>query len=619
VPEGLPAIVTIALSAAVQRMSGRSLIVRRLNAVETLGRVTVVCCDKTGTLTQNRMAVQAVAGGALEWDGEPPDAARLRDPDIAEVLTIGAVCNDAVIVDAASRTTLGGHTEGALVLAAADAGLDPASLREAYPRVAELPFSTERGFMAVVCRHAEHGLVLMIKGAPETIVDFCDRRLTHGRIEPLDAGGRDGALEVSDRIAYEAMRVLAMAYAPLQAMPDAAALERPHGCILAGLVGMTDPLRPEVRPAVARCEAAGVRVVMATGDHRSTAVAIARQLGLGFARRSVLEGRDLDRMSDDELREALPRIRVFARVTPEHKLRIIAAMQSRGEVVAMTGDGVNDAPAVKRADVGIAMGHTGTEVTRQASAIILGDDSFVSIVRAIEEGRGVRRNLRRAVGFLLGGNLGETLFVLGATLLGGEVPLTPVHLLLVNLFTDALPVMALAAAPAGPDAFTGAPSGELFDAEFYRGVVRRGVVTGLAATAIHTLARAWSPRDYRAMTFAGLVASQLVQAQTWRRGEPGDAFFAQALGTSWGALGLLTAVPALRRPLGLGMLGPLSWAAILGVSLGADRFIAWRPPLLGAASAGAAASLRVRSNGMLLRGPHAMNNKHRADDKGGGL
>jgi magnesium-transporting ATPase (P-type) len=279
-------------------------------------------------------------------------------------------------------------------------------------------------------------------------------------------------------------------------------------------------------------------------------------------------------MSDEALQAALPRIRVFARVTPEHKLRIIAAMQARGDVVAMTGDGVNDAPAVKRADVGIAMGHTGTEVTRQASSIILGDDSFVSIVRAIEEGRGVRRNLRRAVGFLLGGNLGETLFVLGATLIGGEVPLSPVHLLLVNLFTDALPVMALAAAPAAPDGFAGPPAGELFDADFYRGVVRRGAVTGLAATVIYALARAWSPGDYRGMTFAGLIASQLMQAQRWRRGEPGDAFFTGALGTSWAALGLLTAVPALRRPLGLGMLGPLGWATVLGVGLGADRLVA---------------------------------------------
>jgi Ca2+-transporting ATPase len=573
VPEGLPSIVTIALTAAVQRMGRRSLIVRRLNAVETLGRVTVVCCDKTGTLTQNRMTVQAVAGGALRWDGETAGEARLRAPDVAQALTIGAVCNDAALVAGAARTTVGGHTESALLLAAADAGLDPTALRAAYARIAELPFSTERGFMAVVCRHAVHGLVLMVKGAPETVVDFCDRRLLDGDVAPFDDAARAQALELSDRIAYEAMRVLAMAYAPLEAVPGAGALAAPRGCILAGLVGMTDPIRPEVRPAVARCEAGGVRVVMATGDHRSTAVAIARQLGLGFARAGVLEGRDLDRMSDDELAAALPRMRVFARVTPEHKLRIITTMQARGDVVAMTGDGVNDAPAVKRADVGIAMGHTGTEVTRQASAIVLGDDSFVSIVRAIEEGRGVRRNLRRAVGFLLGGNMGETLFMLGATLIGGEVPLAPVHLLLVNLFTDALPVMALAAAPAPPDAFGARPEGELFDAAFQRGVVRRGIVTGLAATAIYTMARRWSPRDYRSMTFAGLIAAQLVQAQNWRRGEAADAFFTGALSASWAGLGLLTTVPALRRPLGLQVLGPLGWAAVLGVSLAADRVL----------------------------------------------
>jgi len=572
IPEGLPTIVTIALSAAVQRMSRRSLIVRRLSAVETLGRVTVVCCDKTGTLTQNKMAVRAIAVGRLEWAGRHPAWGSI-DQDTRQVLTIGAVCNDAILVDAGGRATLGGSTEGSLLLAAADAGLDPAGLRETYHRETELPFSTDRGFMAVVVRHSELGVVLMVKGAPETVIEFCDRRLLDGTSSPLDAAGKSQALTVSDRMAYEAMRVLGMAYRPLDSVPSPESLEQPHQCIFAGLVGMSDPLRPEVRDAVDRCQRDGVRVVMATGDHRSTAIAIARQLGLVFAREGVLDGAQLEALTDQELAALLPRTHVFARVTPEQKLRIVSAMQAAGEVVAMTGDGVNDAPAVKRADVGIAMGHTGSEVTRQASSIVLGDDSFVAIVDAIEEGRGVQRNLRRSIGFLLGGNLGEALFMLSATLLAGEVPLLPLHLLLVNLFTDALPVMALAALPSTPDQVGPQERENIFDRAFYRDALRRGLVTGVATTAIHGLGRQAAPATRRSMSLAGLVASQLIQAHNWTSGGRGDRFFYASQGISWAALVGVMTLPPLQRVFGTISLSPLAWAQILGVSLATDRIL----------------------------------------------
>jgi Ca2+-transporting ATPase len=578
IPEGLPAIVTIALSAAVQRMSRRALIVRRLSAVETLGRVTVICCDKTGTLTQNKMAVRAIAAGRLDWAGESPAWSSIHQ-DARQVLTIGAVCNDATLVDPGGRAIVGGSTEGGLLLAAADAGLDPVGLREAYPRETELPFSTDRGFMAVVVRHPEFGVVLMIKGAPETIIEFCDWRLLDGTAVPFDAAGKAEALTVSDRMAYEAMRVLGMAYRPLDGVPSPESLERPQQCIFAGLVGMSDPLRPEVRDAVDRCQRAGVRVVMATGDHRSTAIAIARQLGLVFAREGVLDGTQLEAITDPELVGLLPRTQVFARVTPEQKLRIVAAMQAGGEVVAMTGDGVNDAPAVKRADVGIAMGHTGSEVTRQASSIVLGDDSFESIVHAIEEGRGVQRNLRRSIGFLLGGNLGETLFMLSATLLAGEVPLLPLHLLLVNLFTDALPVMALAALSSSPDQVGPREAGNIFDRSFYWQVLRRGLVTGTAATAIHGLGLKAGLATRRSMSLAGLVASQLVQAHNWSRGGRGDRFFYASQGISWAALVGVIGIPPLQRLFGTTSLSPWAWAQILGVSLAADRIL-WGPALL---------------------------------------
>src|SRR5579864_7351416 len=570
IPEGLPATVTIALSAAVQRMSRRSLIVRRLSAVETLGRVTVVCCDKTGTLTQNKMTVRALAAGPLEWAGEEPRWSAL-DPDARQVLTIGALCNDAVLVDAAGRTTMGSSTEGALLLAAADAGLDPAGLWYAHPRQTELPFSNERGFMAVVIRDPQVGPVLMLKGAPEIVVEFCDRRLLDGTVSSFDAAGKKQALTVSDRMAYEAMRVLGMAYRPLDSVPTPESLEHPRGCIFAGLVGMGDPLRPEVRDAVERCRSYGVRVVMATGDHRSTAIAIARQLGLDFAREGVLDGAQLEVITEQELAALLPQTQVFARVTPEQKVRIVRTMQAAGEVVAMTGDGVNDAPAVKRADVGIAMGHTGSEVTRQASSIVIGDDSFESIVYAIEEGRGVQRNLRRSIGFLLGGNLGEALFMLSGTLLSGEVPLLPLHVLLVNLFTDALPVMALAALPSSPDQVGPREGQNLFDPSFYRDVLRRGLVTGTAATAIRGLGGGAGSARRRSMGLAGLVASQLVQAHNWSSGGRGDRFFYASQGVSWAALVGVMALPPLRRVFGTTSLSPWAWAQILGIAMVADR------------------------------------------------
>jgi Ca2+-transporting ATPase len=572
IPEGLPTIVTIALSAAAQRMSSRKIIVRRLSAVETLGRVTVICCDKTGTLTQNRMVVRAVAAGRSQWTNG--DAAA----DVTWLLTAGALCNDALLVNGKTRDTMGGSTEGALLMAAVDAGLDIAALRARYPRVMEVPFSTDRGFMAVVCRTPAGGWSAFIKGAPELVAEWCDARRVDGTVAPFDAAAREEAAARSEQMADDGMRVLAVAYRPLAGPPANDWLERPQGAIFAGLVGMSDPLRPEVAEAVRRCEDAGIRVVMLTGDHRSTAVAIARQLGLRFARADVLEGRAVEALSAGDLRAAVSRARVFARVTPVHKLRIVQAMQANGEVVAMTGDGVNDAPAVKCADVGIAMGHTGTEVTRQASSVILEDDSFVSIVRAIEEGRVVRRNLRRSAGFLAGGNLGETLFVLSTTLAGGEVALAPMHLLLVNLFTDALPVMALAARPAPPGALLPREPDDLFDRRFYREAARRGVVTGAAATVIYLTDRLRGPgAGRRGTTLAGLVASQLVQAYNWRqRGDAADRFFSVTLGVSWAALGAITGTPALRQLFGIGPVGLRDWARVLIVAFAADRLLSGR-------------------------------------------
>jgi len=571
IPEGLPAIVTIALSAAVRRMSSRALIVRRLSAVETLGRVDVLCCDKTGTLTQNRMEVGALTSGDLRWVDGVPAAPSLTD-DLRWLLVIGTVCNDAMLADGGGGAA-SGSTEGALVAAAAAAGLDPRSLRQAYERAAELPFSTEHGFMAVAVRHADQGLSLMLKGAPETILEFCTHQLDGGAAIPMDADARAAALRTFDRMAHGAMRVLAIAYRPLREVPSPRALAHPRGCVFAGCVGLRDPLRPEVREAVERCEGSGVRVVMATGDHRSTAIAIARQLGLEFTANAVLDGAELDHVTDAELAARLSRIRVFARVTPQHKVRIVSAMQAAGHVVAMTGDGVNDAPAVKRADVGIAMGLRGAEVTRQASSIVVADDSFTSIVHAIEEGRGVQRNLRRSLGFLLGGNLGESLFMVAATIMTGEIPLLPLHILLVNLFTDALPVVALAGLPSPAPRYPSPAPPDVFDRNFYQDVLRRGVVTGIAATAIQALGPRRTLAERRTTALAGLVAGQLVQAHNWGTGERGDRFFYGSLGISWSALFAVMGLTPLQRLFGTTSLAPAAWAQLIGISAAADQLL----------------------------------------------
>jgi Ca2+-transporting ATPase len=564
IPEGLPGIVTIALAAAVQRMSRRGLVVRRLSAVESLGRVDVICCDKTGTLTQNRMELRAVSpstGGRLEMP------LRSVTPDLRRLLTIGAVCNDVLLAED-SAGAVSRSTEGALVAGAASAGLDPRRLRRLYRRIAELPFSTDRGFMAVAVGKPRGGLSLMVKGAPERILDLCTHRLDGGTAVSLDAATRARIIQTVEGMAHDAMRVLAMAYRPLAAPPAEAELADPEGCVFAGCVGLHDPLRPEVRDALVRCERMGARVVMATGDHQSTAVAVARQLGLDAGRDAVLDGMRLDALTDAELAARAAHTRVFARVSPRHKLRIVTGLQRAGAVVAMTGDGVNDAPAVRQADVGIAMGLRSTEVTRQAASIVVSHDSFASIVDAIEEGRTVQRNLRRSLGFLLGGNLGEALFMVGATISTGDIPLLPLHILLVNLFTDALPVVALAGLPS----LAPAPAvRDVFDRGFYRDILRRGLVTGVAASAIQALAMTQDPAGRRTTALGGLVASQLVQAHRWGSGERGDRFFYGSLAASWAALFAVLSMPPLQRLFGTRPLAPAAWARILLISVAVDR------------------------------------------------
>jgi len=446
IPEGLPAVVTVTLAIGMARMAGKGAIVKRLAAVETLGSTTVICSDKTGTLTLNQMTAKAgwAAGRRFAVEGEGYDGAGrvLPDdgagalPDLAPLLRAAALCNDSRLCQGA---LIGDPTEGALLVLAEKAG---AAVQ--WPRLAELPFDSARKLMITVHRDGE-AIRLMVKGAPDVVLEHCrairfadgDRPLTEGLLAELR-----GEME---RMGGHALRVLALA----EAEADEHALRDPlaaagNGLVLTALVGLMDPPRPSARQAVAACAEAGIAVKMITGDHRVTAAAIARGLGLDG---EVVTGADLDRMDDDELDRRVDAIAVFARVAPEHKVRIVAALKSRGHVVAMTGDGVNDAAALKRAHIGVAMGRTGSDVTREAATMVLTDDDFATVVHAVQEGRTIYDNIVKFVRFQLSTNVGALLAVLAAPLLGLPVPFHPIQILWVNIIMDGPPALALAFDP----------------------------------------------------------------------------------------------------------------------------------------------------------------------------
>jgi P-type Ca2+ transporter type 2C len=464
VPEGLPAVVTLALALGLQRMVARNVLIRRLPSVETLGSVTVICSDKTGTLTRNEMTVRVIVAGnrwyrvtgtgyAPEGEfvsgspgGEQLDAGTAVDPhqtpDLLRALTIGLRCNGARVARSGEEgegwKVIGDPTEGALVVAAMKARLEPASDRPLF----ELPFDSDRKAMSVVYSVTDGGSEMFTKGAPEVILRSCTAELMNGEVTPLTDPRRREIGEANSQLAAKALRVLALAHRTY-AHTDAEQFVESE-MVFCGLVGMIDPPRDEVKVAVARARAAGIRPVMITGDHPETASAIARELHLAGADDRTLSGHDLDNLTDDELARDVHHIAVYARVSPEHKLRVVRAWKSRGEVVAMTGDGVNDAPAVKAADIGIAMGITGTDVTKEASDMVLTDDNFTSIVNAVEEGRGIFDNIQKFVHYLLSCNAGEVLLMFFAVLVGWHAPLEAIQILWINLVTDGLPALALA-------------------------------------------------------------------------------------------------------------------------------------------------------------------------------
>ncbi len=458
IPEGLPAIMTITLAIGVQRMARRNAIIRRLPAVETLGSVTVICSDKTGTLTRNEMTVKSVATtsglfevggvgynphGGFQLDGAE---IRLGDyPILAELTRASLLCNDAALHEHKGEWVLHGDpTEGALLSLGLKAGLDPAFEQQAWPRTDVIPFESEHRFMATLHHdHAGHGFAY-VKGAPERLFEMCTQQRSRGEEIPFDIGYWQEQMDVMARRGQRVLAIASRAAGSTHSELKFADLET--GLTLLGIVGIIDPPREDAIRAVERCQSAGVRVKMITGDHAVTAVAIGGQMGIGDGER-VLTGNEIETMDDAQLRDIVNHIDVFARSSPEHKLRLVQALQANGHVVAMTGDGVNDAPALKRADVGTAMGQQGTEVAKEAAEMVLADDNFASIAHAVEEGRTVYDNLKKAILFILPTNGGEALTIIAAIAVGRSLPITPVQILWVNMITAVTLALALAFEP----------------------------------------------------------------------------------------------------------------------------------------------------------------------------
>lgn len=535
VPEGLPAVVTIVLALGVQRMGRRQAIIRRLAAVETLGSATVICADKTGTLTQNRMRVRA-----LFVDGRRMEAAALspqslsdrRFPGLRRLGEIAALCHSLPrgsvgLGEGEGAEEPGDPTEWALVHLARELGISGQELQERWEFLAELPFEAERRMMTVCYRPPGGPPLALSKGAVDALLARSRALLTGGKVEPLNEERRAVVLQVQEELGRQGLRVLALAFRPLDegevrwlrqpGSEGEAALRVEERLILVGLVGLNDPPRPEVKEAVSKAAAAGIRTIMVTGDHPLTAEAIAREVGILGEGEAVLTGMELDKLSEQQLRAAVKRCRVFARVTPRHKLRLVQALKAEGEVVAMTGDGVNDAPALKEADIGIAMGRTGTDVARGAAAMVLADDNYATIVAAVEEGRSIYQSIRRFIRYLLACNAGEVLTMLIAAALNLPFPLTATQLLWMNLVTDGLPALGLGMGPVDPDLMRQPPRppGEpILTRRLMVAIVKQGVLFAFCTLAafLSLLVSGRGEATARTAAFTALVLAQLVYA-----------------------------------------------------------------------------------------------------------
>lgn len=550
VPESLPTVVTITLALGVTRMVKRHALIRKLPAVETLGSATVICTDKTGTLTKNEMTVTKLFVGAAAFDvtGEgyepvgmirensaesrvlspessdrraissPENSAPTQSPALRELLTAAVLCNGATLrKEKETWQVIGDPTEGALLVVAAKVGLTKEDLEGAAPFEAEIPFDAERKMMTIIRRTVD-GSMAYVKGAPDVLLSRCTHRRTlDGLIEPMGDEQRKLMLDSNASMAHQALRVLAVAHRRLDGHGlnlSTDVVEK--NLVFLGLFAMKDPVRPEAAAAIRLCRNAGINTVMMTGDHKETALAIARDLGLSDGDGAALSGHEIDNLTEDQLAQRVEHITVYARVSAEHKLRIIQAWKRRGGIVAMTGDGVNDAPAIKAADIGIAMGITGTDVTKEAADMVVTDDNFASIAAAVEEGRGVFDNIRKAVHFLLSCNLSEVLVMLFAALLGLPLPLLPIQILWMNLVTDGVPALALAVDPKAPDLMTRPPrrpDARLLDGGRLLAIGGEGLMLGVITLGAFSYSLYGLHQELdqaRTVAFTVLVVAQLV-------------------------------------------------------------------------------------------------------------
>lgn len=585
VPEALPAVVTVSLAIGVKRMVKRNALVRRLPAVETLGSTSVICSDKTGTLTKDEMTVRRIqtaddllevsgAGylpeGEFSRNGSPATPSEL----VLELLRGAALCNDAHFekeADGKPPVAKGDPTEAALVVAAAKAGLAKDELEAGFPRTEEIPFDSETKRMTTLHRGPE-GTVAYSKGAPEVIFDGCARLATATGELPLDHARKETMIEASREMAAQALRVLAVAVKKNAELSSA-----DQEMTLLGLAGMIDPPRLEAKKAVGTCQQAGIKVIMITGDHPLTARAVARELGI-LAHDRVLSGKEISALSEEALAEQVVQIDVFARVSPAHKLLVVTALQAHGFIVAMTGDGVNDAPALKKADIGIAMGITGTDVSKEAAAMVITDDNFASIVAAVEEGRVIFGNVKKYLMYLLSANIGELGLVLGASVAGMPLPLSAVQILYINLATDGLPALALAVDPPDSDVMQRPPR-DPRRSIFTWPVVSLMCIGGAWSAAVNLGLFVWALQSGRSeelartMTFASLVLIEFFKAYNFRsdRHSIVQRPFANKwlnLAIGWEVILLLVVIywPLLQHPFGTQSLSAIDWAIVVAVA-----------------------------------------------------
>ncbi len=584
IPEGLPATSTIIMALGVQRMAKKNALVKSLPAVETLGSATVVCCDKTGTLTLNKMTVTCAAVGDDFIEGSVTPVAELagkyKKEVYADLVDGCALCVNAKKDPDNPGNILGDPTEGALVLFAEQFGIESEAFEDANPRLFEQPFDSDRKRMTVLNR-TERGFIAFTKGAVDEMLPLCTKYRTKDGVRDMTDADRARILELCYKMSGDALRVLGFAVREHAAVPEEEAADIEEGMTFVGAVGMIDPPRKEVIKAVETCHTAGIRVVMITGDHKVTAMAIAKQLHIFREGNTVISGPELDDMTDEELDKAVEKCVVFARVSPSDKLRIIQSLKRCGEVAAMTGDGVNDSPALKEADIGVAMGITGTDVAKDAADVILLDDNFTTIEYAIREGRRVYRNIQKVIQFLVAGNIAEILILFIAVCAGfSEMPIEAVHILLINLATDSLPAVALGVDPASANIMRHKPvkSGTLFERGMIYRIALHGLFISAASWAAYLIGTNCFAHDHvqaMTMTFLVLSFSQLSHAlnqrsntdSVFKGGQGHNKFLAVALTASAAIVLLVALVPPLQGFFNLTDLNWQEWLISLALSL----------------------------------------------------